>query len=184
MHKSLNKRLHELSADQITLSPEKLKPSGNLYRSSFYTSDKSLNDKTELIHEIPAQDTILNIPLGLLSLDLNYKQTLVKIQKQPKRIDRIQPHLNQQRLLVTTIADIKHQDPFSLTWFTTHEEPLPIWALYLHMAQGKEMSSQYSVGQRGSSGLARVWGHVTLCVQCWGVTSDRRPLCLTNHEST
>jgi len=73
MHKSLNKRLHELSADQITLSPEKLKPSGNLNRSSFYMSDKSSNDKTELIHEIPAQDTILNIPLGLLSLDLNYK---------------------------------------------------------------------------------------------------------------
>jgi hypothetical protein len=73
MHKSLNKRLHELSADQITLSPEKLKPSGNLNRSSFYTSDKSSNDKTELIHEIPAQDAILNIPLGLLSLDLNYK---------------------------------------------------------------------------------------------------------------
>ena len=82
MHKSLNKRLHELSADQITLSPEKLKPSGNLNRSSFYMSDKLSNDKTELIHEIPAQDAILNIPLGLLSLDLNYELTLVKIQKQ------------------------------------------------------------------------------------------------------
>jgi len=29
---------------------------------------------------------------------------------------------------------IKHQDPFSLTWFTMHEEPLPIWALYSHTA--------------------------------------------------
>jgi len=37
-------------------------------------------------------------------------------------------------LLATTIADIKHQDLFSLVWFTTHEEPLPIWALNSHMA--------------------------------------------------
>jgi hypothetical protein len=42
MHKLLKQRLHELSADRITLSPEKLKPSGNLNRSSFYTSDESL----------------------------------------------------------------------------------------------------------------------------------------------
>jgi hypothetical protein len=45
-------------------------------------SDKLSNDKTELIHEIPIQDAILNIPLGLLSLDLNYELTLVEIQKQ------------------------------------------------------------------------------------------------------
>jgi hypothetical protein len=131
---NLLKRLHKLSADRITLSPEKLKPSGNLNRSSFYMSDKLSNDKTELIHEIPAQDAILNIPLGLLSLDLNYELTLVEIQKQWKRINRIQPHLIPQRLLATTIADIKHQDPFSIAWFTMHEEPLPIWALYLHTA--------------------------------------------------
>ncbi len=37
-------------------------------------------------------------------------------------------------MLATTIADIKHQDPFSLAWFTIHEEPLAIWALYSHMA--------------------------------------------------
>jgi hypothetical protein len=37
-------------------------------------------------------------------------------------------------LLATTIANIKHQDPFSLAWFTTHEEPLPVWALYSHTA--------------------------------------------------
>jgi len=37
-------------------------------------------------------------------------------------------------LLATTIADIKYQDPFSLAWFTMHEEPLPIWALYSHTA--------------------------------------------------
>ena len=37
-------------------------------------------------------------------------------------------------MLATTIADIKHQNPISLAWFTTHEEPLPIWALYLHTA--------------------------------------------------
>jgi hypothetical protein len=82
MHELLKQRLHELSADRITLSPEKLKPSGNLNRSSFYMSDKLSNDKTELIHEIPIQDAILNIPLGLLSLDLNYELTLVEIQKQ------------------------------------------------------------------------------------------------------
>ncbi len=34
----------------------------------------------------------------------------------------------------TTIADIKQQNPISLARFTTHEEPLPIWALYLHTA--------------------------------------------------
>jgi len=33
-----------------------------------------------------------------------------------------------------TITYIKHQDPFSLACFTMHEEPLTIWALYLHTA--------------------------------------------------
>jgi hypothetical protein len=37
-------------------------------------------------------------------------------------------------LLEITITDIKHHDPFSLAWFTMHEEPLTIWALYLHTA--------------------------------------------------
>ena len=72
--------------------------------------------------------------LGLLSSGLNHKLMLVGIQKQQKRINWIQPHLNPQWLLATTIANIKHQDPFSLACFTTHEEPLPIWALYSHTA--------------------------------------------------
>lgn len=29
------------------------------------------------------------------------------------------------------IADNKHQDLFLIAWFTMHEEPLPIWDLYL-----------------------------------------------------
>jgi len=84
IHKLLKQRLYELSADRITLSPEKSKPSGNLNRSSFYMFDESSNNKTELIHEIPALGAILNIPLGLLSPSLNYKSTLVDIQKQQK----------------------------------------------------------------------------------------------------
>jgi hypothetical protein len=133
MHKSLKQRLYELSTDQITLSPERTQPSGNLNRSSFFTSDESSEDKTELIFEIPEQGTSLNIPLGILSPLLN-DATLADIQKQRKRINWIQQNLNPQRLLATTIADIKHQDPFSLAWFTTHEEPLPVWALYSHTA--------------------------------------------------
>jgi hypothetical protein len=92
------------------------------------------DDETELIYEIPEQGAILNIPQGLLSPHLNYESTLVDILKQQIRINWIQPNLNPQRLLATTIADIKHKDPFSLAWFTTHEEPLPIWALYSHTA--------------------------------------------------
>jgi len=134
MHKSLKQRLYELSADRITLSPEKTKPFGNLNRSSFFTSDESSEDETELIYEIPEQGAILNIPLGILLPLLNYDTTLADIQKQQKRINWIQQNLNPQRLLATTIANIKHQDPFSLAWFTTHEEPLPIWALYSHTA--------------------------------------------------
>ena len=63
-----------------------------------------------------------------------YESTLVKAQKQQKRINWLQTNLNPQRLLATTIADIKHQDPFSIAWFTMHEGPLPIWALYSHTA--------------------------------------------------
>jgi hypothetical protein len=33
-----------------------------------------------------------------------------------------------------TNTDIKHQDPISLAWFTMHEEPFTILALYLHTA--------------------------------------------------
>jgi hypothetical protein len=132
MHKTLKQRLYELSADQITLSPERTKPSGNLNRSSFFISDESSDDETELIYEIPEQGAILNIPLGILLPLLNKDTTLADIQKQRKRINWIQQNLNPQRLLATTIADIKHQDPSSLVWFTTHEEPLPIWALYSH----------------------------------------------------
>ena len=44
MQKLLKQQLHELSADWIKLSPEKPKISGNLNRSSFYTSDESSND--------------------------------------------------------------------------------------------------------------------------------------------
>ncbi len=134
MHKLLKQCLYELSADRIMLSPEKTNPSGNLNRSSFFTSDESSEDETEPIYEIPDHGTILNITLGILSPHLNHKSTLVDIQKQQKRINWIQQNLNPQRLLATTIADIKHQDPFSLAWFTTHEEPLPIWALYSHTA--------------------------------------------------
>jgi hypothetical protein len=83
---------------------------------------------------MPEQGSVLNIPLGQLSPNHLFDSTLVDIQKQRKKANWIQPHLNLQRLLATTIADIKHQDPFSLTWFTTHEEPLPIWTLYSHMA--------------------------------------------------
>ena len=101
---------------------------------SFYTSDKSSDDETELIFEIPQQRLVLNIPLGQLSPSLILDLMIVDIQKQQKRINWIQTHLNPQRLLATTIADIKHQDPFSLIWLTTHEEPLPIWALYSHTA--------------------------------------------------
>jgi len=43
-----------------------------------------------------------------------YESTLVKAQKQQKRINWLQTNLNPQRLLATTIADIKHQDPFSI----------------------------------------------------------------------
>jgi hypothetical protein len=134
MHKLLKQRRHELSADRIMLSPEKTKPSGNLNRLNFFTSDVSSDDETEVIYEIPEQGAILNIPLGLLSPSLNFESTLVDIQKQQKRINWIQSNLNPQRLLATAIADIKHHDPFSLAWFMTHEEPLPIWALYLHTA--------------------------------------------------
>jgi hypothetical protein len=133
MHKWLKQRLYELSTDRITLSPERTQPSGNLNQSSFFTSDESSEDETELIFEIPEQGTPLNIPLGILSPLLN-DTALADIQKQRKRINWIQQNLNPQRLLATTIADIKHQDPFSLTWFTMHEEPLPVWALYSHMA--------------------------------------------------
>ncbi len=83
--------------------------------------------------EIPDQGAILNIPLGIL-LPLLSETTLADFQKRRKQVHWIQPHLNPQRLLATTIANIKHQDPLSLTWFTTHEEPLPIWALYSHTA--------------------------------------------------
>ena len=48
--------------------------------------------------------------------------TLADIQKQWKRINWIQQNLNPQRLLATTIADIKHHDPFSLNWFETERE--------------------------------------------------------------
>ena len=133
MHESLKLRLHELSADRIMLSNEKTKPSGNLNRPTFFISDESSDDETELIFEIPDQGAILNIPLGILSPLLS-KTSLVDFQKRRKQVNWIQPHLNPQRLLATTIANIKHQDPLSLTWFTTHEEPLPIWALYSHTA--------------------------------------------------
>jgi len=133
MHESLKQRLHELSADRIMLSNEKTKPSGNLNRPTFFISDESSDDETELIFEIPDQGAILNIPLGILSPLLS-ETTLADFQKRRKQVNWIQPHLNPQRLLATTIANIKHQDPLSLTWFTTHEEPLPIWALYSHTA--------------------------------------------------
>jgi hypothetical protein len=81
MHKLLKQRLYELSADQITLSPERTKPSGNLNRSSFFTSDELSEDETELIYEIPEQCAILNIPLGILSPLLNHDTTLADIQK-------------------------------------------------------------------------------------------------------
>ena len=87
MHKLLQQCLYKLLADQITLSPDKLEIYGNLNRSSFYMSDESLNKKTELIHEIPSQGSTLNIQLGLLSPSLNFKLTLVDIQKQRKRIN-------------------------------------------------------------------------------------------------
>ncbi len=98
MHKSLKQCLHELLADRNMLSPEKTKPSGNLNRSIFFTSDELSDDETELIYEIPDQGAILNIPLGILSPLLNYESTLVDIQKQQKRINWIQQNLNPQRL--------------------------------------------------------------------------------------
>jgi hypothetical protein len=98
MHKSLKQRLYELSADRITLSPERTKPSGNLNRSSFFISDESSDDETELIYEIPEQGAILNIPLGILLPLLNYDTTLADIQKQQKRINWIQQNLNAQIL--------------------------------------------------------------------------------------
>ena len=57
-----------------------------------------------------------------------------KIHKQRKSVSWFQSNLHLQRLLEITITDIKHHDPFSLAWFTMHEEPLTIWALYLHTA--------------------------------------------------
>jgi len=83
MHKSLKQCLYELSTDRITLSPERTQPSGNLNRSSFFTSDESSEDETELIFEIPEQGTSLNIPLGILSPLLN-DTALADIQKQRK----------------------------------------------------------------------------------------------------
>jgi hypothetical protein len=126
MHKLLKQCLHELSADRIVLSPKRTQPSGNLNRSSFFTSDESSEDETELIYEIPEQGTILNMSLGIFLTLLN-DTTLADIQKQRKQINWIQQNLNPQRLLATTIADIKHQDPFSLKWFSMHEEPLPVF---------------------------------------------------------
>ena len=111
MHKTLKQCLYELSADQITLSPERTKPSGNLNRSSFFTSDKLSEDETELIYEIPERGAILNIPLGILLPLLNKDTTLADIQKQRKRINWIQQNPNPQRLLATTIADIKAPTP-------------------------------------------------------------------------
>jgi hypothetical protein len=133
MHKSLKQSLYELSADQIALSPERTESSGNLNRSSFFTSDESSENETELFYEIPEQGMNLNIPLGIL-LPLLNDTALADILKQQKRINWIQQDLNPQRLLATTIANIKNQDPFPLNWFILHKEPLPVWALYSHKA--------------------------------------------------
>jgi hypothetical protein len=98
MHKSIKQHLHQLSADRTMLSPEKTKPSGTLNRLSFFISDESSDDETELMYEIPEQRTIFSIPLGLLSSHSNYESTHVDIQKQQKQINWLQQNLNPQRL--------------------------------------------------------------------------------------
>ncbi len=134
MHKSLKQRLYKLSAEQIALSPERTESSGSLNRSKFFiSSEKSSDSEPELTLEIPEQGTNLNIPLGVLSPLLN-SSDLANIQKQRKQINWIQPDQDPQKLLATTIADIKHQDPFSLNWFTSHKLPIPVWAFYTHTA--------------------------------------------------
>ena len=47
MHKLIKQKLHELSANQINLSPEKQKPSANANKSSVYTSDELSQGKLE-----------------------------------------------------------------------------------------------------------------------------------------
>ena len=47
MHKLLKQKQHELSADQIKLSPEKQKPSANANRASVNTSDELSQGKLE-----------------------------------------------------------------------------------------------------------------------------------------
>ena len=134
MHILLKQKLHKLSADQIKLSPENPKTSGNLNRSSFYTSDEQSNNDSKEIYEIPTQGSILKIQLGQLTPDLFYESKLVEFQKQRKRINWLQTNLKPQWLLPKMIADNKHQDLFLIAWFTMHEEPLSIWDLYLHTA--------------------------------------------------
>ena len=70
MHKLIKQKLHELSANQINLSPEKQKPSANANRASVYTSDELSQGKLEKTYTIPAQAAILKVPLGQSSIDL------------------------------------------------------------------------------------------------------------------
>jgi hypothetical protein len=70
MHKLIKQKLHELSANQINLSPEKQKPSANANRSSVYTSDELSQGKLEKTYKIPAQAAIFKVPLGQSSIDL------------------------------------------------------------------------------------------------------------------
>jgi len=134
MHILLKPKLHELSADQIDLSPEKQKPSANANKTSVYTSDELSQGKLEKIYEISAQVAILKVPLRQSSIDLTDKSNFFKIHKQRKSVNWFQSNLHPQRLLEMTNTDIKHQDPISLAWFTMHEEPFTILALYLHTA--------------------------------------------------
>ena len=127
-------RLYELSAEKIALSPERTESSGNLNRPKFFiSSEESSESEPELTYEIPAQGKNLNIPFGVLSPLLNGSD-LANIQKQRKRINWIQPDQDPKKLLATTIADIKHQDPFSLYWFITPLALIPVWAFYTHTA--------------------------------------------------
>ena len=70
MHKLIKQKLHELSANQINLSPEKQKTSANANRANVYTSDELSQGKLEKTYKIPAQAAILKVPLGQSSINL------------------------------------------------------------------------------------------------------------------
>ena len=110
MHKLLKQKLHKLSADQIKLSPEKQKSSANANRLSLHTSKELSQGKLDKTYETPAQGAILKVPFSQLSIKIADKSKLLKIHKQQKSINWLQSNLNPDRLLETTITDIKHHD--------------------------------------------------------------------------